>query len=310
MKIHSGFEKWKPEYRTAVTLGNFDGVHVGHQKIIGRLVDLSKEHQIPSVAITFDPVPKKVLQPETAPPLIQTLEQRLRKIAAFGVDHVVVVEFNKPFARKTPEEFVKQFLVEKLKTKFFVVGEGFSFGHQKQGNLSLLKQMGSKFEFEVETIPEVSEKGIRVSSSQVRDYILQGKMEDACHFLGSPFTMTGTVTQGERVGNTLGIPTANLKVENEIIPSKGVYVCRAILGDKTYSAVTNIGIRPTFEGTKLTVEAHLLDFSTSIYGSRMELEFHHRLREEKKFSGVEALKTQILDDIQAARSYWAESRQS
>ena len=310
MKIHSGFQEWQSEKRTSVTLGNFDGVHIGHQKIISRMVELAGSHQIPSIAVTFDPVPKKILQPDSAPPLIQTLEQRLNKLDSLGIDDAIVVEFNKPFARKTPDEFVHQFLIDLLKVKFFVVGEGFSFGHQKQGDLSLLKQMGGSFDFEVEAIPEVRDHGIRISSSQIRDFILQGKMEDAFRFLGDPFAMIGTVIRGEQLGGKLGIPTANLDVENEIVPAKGVYVCKAKVGADIYSAVTNIGVRPTFQGTKLTIEAHLLEYSGNLYDSRMELQFYRKLRDEKKFSGIEALKSQIHEDIRMARTYWAQSPRS
>lgn len=305
MKLYSGFDEWPTGPRTAVTLGNFDGVHIGHQRILERTVELARSLSIPSVAVTFDPVPKKILQPETAPPLIQTLEQRLRKLESLRIEHAIVVKFSRPFAQKTPDEFVQEFLIDHLKVKYFVVGEGFSFGHQKQGDVLLLKKIGLRFDFEVDAIPEIKEKGIRVSSSQIRDFILHGNMEDVCRFLGDPFAMIGTVVQGEQLGGKLGIPTANLKVENEIIPEKGVYVTTALLAGGSHSAVTNIGIRPTFEGKKLTVEAHLLDFSGNLYGSRMELQFHHKLRDEKKFSGMDALKAQILEDIQQAKAYRA-----
>jgi riboflavin kinase / FMN adenylyltransferase len=310
MKIYSGFRDWPSGPRTAVTLGNFDGVHVGHQMILNRTVDLARSSQIPSVAVTFDPVPKKILQPETAPPLIQTLEQRLQKLERLGLEDVIVIKFNRPFAQKSPDEFVHEFLIERMKVKFFVVGEGFSFGHQKQGNLSLLRKMASRFDFEVHAIPEIREKGIRISSSQIRDYILQGNMEDACRFLGDPFTMVGIVAAGQQLGGKLGIPTANLITENEIMPVNGVYVCKAISSNVSYAAVTNIGIRPTFEGKKLTVEAHLLDFDGNLYGSRLELQFFHKLRDEKKFSGVDELKAQILEDIRQARSLTREDAQT
>lgn len=304
MKVYLGFEEWPAGSRTAVTLGNFDGVHVGHQKILNRTGDLAQESHIPGVAVTFDPVPKKILQPGAAPPLIQTLDQRLQKLGQFDLDEVIVVKFSIPFAQKTPDEFVHEFLIDRLKVKYFVVGEGFSFGHQKQGDLSLLRKMGSLFDFQVYAIPEVRENGLRISSSQIRDFISQGKVEDASRFLGDPFTMIGTVEQGRQLGGKLGIPTANLRPENEIIPAKGVYVCRALVSGLSYPAVTNIGIRPTFGGDQLTVEAHLLDFSGNLYGSRLELQFMRKLREEKKFSGVEELKAQILEDICQARAHF------
>jgi riboflavin kinase/FMN adenylyltransferase len=302
MKVHFGFEEWSSSSRTSVTLGNFDGVHLGHQKILARVIQLSRSAGIPAVAITFDPVPKKILQPDTAPPLIQTLEQRLNKLERLGLTDVIVVRFSKPFAQKKPEEFAREFLVNRLKLRFFVIGEGFSFGHQKQGDLTLLRKLGSLYDFEVDAVSEVRDDGTRISSSQIRKYILHGQMESASRFLGEPFTMTGVVVEGEQLGGKLGIPTANLQFENEIVPAHGVYVCNAVASGETYSAVTNIGVRPTFEGKKLTVEAHLLDFSGNLYGSRMDLQFLSKLRDERKFENVDALKTQIMKDIQLARN--------
>ena len=286
-----------------MSLGNFDGVHIGHQTILNRTTQLARGAGIPSVAITFDPVPKKILQPQTAPPLIQTLQQRLSSLEAAGLDHTIVVPFNQEFAHKTPETFVREFLVQILKTKFFVVGENFSFGHQKQGDISLLKDLGAAFDFEVHGIPEIFLDGIRVSSSQIREFILKGRMEEAYRFLGHPFELTGTVVEGEHLGGKLGIPTANLDYENEIVPAKGVYICRARVTDEEFRAATNVGVRPTFQGERLTVEAHLLDFSGDLYGSSMELQFFQKIREEMRFSGVDQLKTQIRADIEQTRNY-------
>lgn len=303
MRTHFGFASWKEKGRTAVSLGNFDGVHLGHRVILKRTVELGEQNRISAVAVTFDPVPKKILQPHNAPPLIQTLQQRLSSLESLGLDHVIVVEFSEPFARKTPEQFVRQFLTDTLKTRFFVVGQNFSFGHQKQGDLSLLNKMGAEYDFQVEGMPEVCRNGIRISSSKIRELIVNGKMQEAGDFLGAPFTLTGSVVEGERLGGKLGIPTANLQYENELVPARGVYVCRATIPEGSYIAATNVGIRPTFQGQNLTVEAHLLDFSGNLYGSRMDLQFMHRLREERRFSGIDELKSQILADIEQARSY-------
>ena len=303
MNVHFGFEQWKTSDRTAVSLGNFDGVHLGHQAILLRTVELGRKSGVSSVAVTFDPVPKKILQPQNAPPLIQTLQQRLSSLESLGLDHTIVVKFSESFARKTPEEFVRQFLIHHLRVQFFIVGENFSFGHQKQGDVTLLKKLGSQHDFQVEGIPEVLRNGVRISSSQIRQSILVGKMEDARDFLGSPFVLTGTVMEGEHLGGKLGVPTANLKYENEILPARGVYVSEAILKSSRYVAATNVGMRPTFEGRNLTVEAHLLDFTGDLYGSRMNLQFFHKLRDEMRFSGPDALKVQIKADIEQTRNY-------
>lgn len=303
MNVHYGFEQWEASGRTAVSLGNFDGVHLGHQAILRRTVELARKAGISSVAVTFDPVPKKILQPENAPPLIQTLQQRLSSLESLGLNHTIVVKFSESFAKKTPEEFVRQFLIHHLRVQFFVVGENFSFGHQKQGDVTLLNKMGSLHDFHVEGIPEILRDGVRISSSQIRQSILAGKMEDARNFLGSPFVLTGTVMEGEHLGGKLGVPTANLRYENEILPARGVYVSEALLNDGRYLAASNVGMRPTFEGRNLTVEAHLLDFSGDLYGSRMDLQFFHKLRDEMRFSGPEALKVQIKSDIEDTRNY-------
>lgn len=310
MKVHSGFSEWQLSVRTAVSLGNFDGVHIGHQTILRKTRELAQSSGLPAVAVTFDPVPKKILQPGTAPPLIQTLHQRLASLEDIGMDHTIVVPFSDEFARKTPQQFVFEFLINKLNVKFFVVGENFAFGHQKQGDLSLLKKLGSAHDFEVEGVPEVFLGEIRVSSSQIRDFILKGKMEEAARFLGTPFALAGRVVEGEHLGGKLGIPTANLHYENEIVPAKGVYVCRAKVRDQEYCAATNIGIRPTFHGKTLTVEAHLLDFDGDLYGSEMELQFYRKLRDEMQFSSVEQLKMQIRADIEQTRNDWSCQRSS
>lgn len=303
MVVHDGFESWKKIGRTAISLGNYDGVHLGHRVILEKTIDLARNANIPSVAVTFDPVPKKILQPQTAPPLIQTLKQRLAKLESLGIEHTIVVHFSPEFAQKSPEEFVQQFLVDRLNVQYFVVGENFSFGHQKQGNLSLLKKMGASNDFEVVGIREVYKNGIRISSSQIREFIQQGRMEEAADFLGCPFALTGTIVEGEHLGGKIGIPTANLDFENEITPAKGVYVSRASIEGNNYLSVTNVGVRPTFQGKKLTVEAHLLDFSGDLYGSRMELNFFHRLRDEMRFAGVDELKSQIQRDIERTKKF-------
>jgi len=303
MVVHDGFEAWKTIGRTSISLGNYDGVHLGHRVILEKTIELARNANIPGVAVTFDPVPKKILQPQTAPPLIQTLQQRLAKLESLGMEHTIVVRFSAEFAQKSPEEFVQQFLIDKLRVQYFVVGENFSFGHQKQGDLSLLKRMGSVNDFQVVGIPEVYKNGIRISSSQIREFIQQGRMQEAADYLGYPFALIGKIVEGEHLGGKIGIPTANLDFENEIVPAKGVYVCRASVEGQNYCAVTNVGVRPTFQGKKLTVEAHLLDFSGDLYGVRMELHFFHRLRDEMRFAGVEQLKAQIQKDIEQTKKF-------
>ena len=305
MMIQYGLDGWLPPGNTqsAATLGNFDGVHLGHQVILSRVKARAASRNLRAIILTFDPIPKKVLSPETAPPLIQTLEQRLRRLALAGMDQAIVIPFTREFASQGPEEFVKSYLVERLNVGFFAVGDNFTFGRQKQGNLNLLLRLGKEWNFEVEGIPEVKVHGSRISSTLIRERVMSGAVDDALRYLGHPFALIGNVVEGERMGSRIGIPTANLRTENEMIPANGVYVCTAEVGGQRFPAVTNVGVRPTFGGAKLTVEAHLLDYDGDLYGSRMELEFLQRLRAEARFPNPDELKAQILRDIDGARSY-------
>jgi riboflavin kinase / FMN adenylyltransferase len=305
MKIYRGFSSWKMEQgtQTVATLGNFDGVHRGHQAILSKLVEDSRNLNLPNVVMTFDPVPKKVLTPEIAPPLIQTLDQRLKAFSNLGIDSTIVVVFDLDFARKSPEGFVKEYLIDLLHVHTFVVGGNFAFGYRKQGNITLLKQMGTEFGFNVECVDAVQDGSSRISSTLIRGEIQDGQIEKALQHLGHPFALQGTIIKGEQLGGKIGIPTANLQVKNELLPGRGVYACRAILEKQTFPAAVNVGYRPTVGGKNLTVEAHLIGFSGELYGKEMELQFFHRIREEKQFAGIDALKAQILADISAARLY-------
>jgi riboflavin kinase / FMN adenylyltransferase len=306
MKIHFGFSAWASKgLRSVSTVGNFDGVHIGHQAILHRVVSRASEFGCTSVVITFDPVPKKILQPETAPPMIQTLEQRLRAIEALKIDHTIVVAFDLDFARKSPEEFIEQYLVGALAIRGIVVGENFSFGHEKKGNVQLLRSKGEKHGFIVEGIPEVKIGDVRISSTLIRAKIAAGAMEDVQLYMGRPFALVGTVVHGDKIGGTIGIPTANLRVENELLPASGVYVCRASLANgESWPAVTNVGTRPTVGGRNLTVEAHLLHYSGNLYGMKMELAFYRKLREELRFQNLDELKSWIQSDIRQAETYF------
>ncbi len=305
MKVHFGFDAWPVSEGGAVaSLGNYDGVHIGHQAILTRVVAAAHELSVPAVAVTFDPVPRKVLAPWAAPPLIQTLEQRLRKLESLHLDHTIVVAFDSHFAQRSPEDFVREFLVCALRIRCFVVGEHFSFGHRKRGNIELLRRMGREYDFFVEAVPEVRAGERRVSSTLVRECILAGEMEQANRFLGSPFALAGTVVEGEKLGARLGIPTANLRAENEIRPANGVYVTQVMLDSQRYDSVTNAGFRPTVDGRTWTVESHLLQFSDDLYGKKIELQFLVRIREEIRFASVEDLKSQIHRDVEFARHYF------
>ncbi len=305
MKVYRGFSSWKldPQISTVATLGNFDGVHRGHEAILTKLVQDSRNVNLPNVVMTFDPVPKKVLSPETAPPLIQTLEQRLETFEELGIDSTIVVVFDQEFARKSPQDFVKEYLIDLLHVHTFVVGGNFAFGYRKQGNITLLKQMGAEYGFNVDSVDAVQDNGSRISSTLIRGEIQDGQIEQARHHLGHPFALRGTIIKGEQLGGKIGIPTANLQVKNELLPGRGVYACKAIFEKHPFPAAVNVGFRPTVGGKSLTVEAHLIGFSGELYGKEMELQFFQQIREEKQFSGIDVLRNQILADINAARVY-------
>lgn len=308
MIVHFGLDEWNVSPGTVASLGNYDGVHLGHQAILSEVVNRSIALSVPSVAVTFDPIPKKVLHPGNAPLLIQTLQQRLAKIGKLGIDHAIVIRFDQTFASLSPEDFVHDYLVRKLRIKGFVVGENFSFGHQKRGNIHLLREAGARYGFFVEAIPEIRVNGVRVSSTLIRQMIHEGKIEQANELLGAPFTLTGKVIEGEKLGGKLGIPTANLQMENEMIPGHGVYVGRTVLPRAgAVPSVMNVGVRPTVGGRKLTVESHLLNYSGDLYGQQIELQFLTRLRDEMRFASIDELKTQIHADIQAANAYFQKS---
>lgn len=305
MKIHAGFQSWNLKERTVVTLGNYDGIHLGHQSILKTLVQDASALNAPSVAVTFDPIPKKVLYPDSSPPLLQTLEQRLESLELIGVDHALVIPFDHNFAKKMPDEFVRDDLVGTLRLKEFVVGENFSFGHQKKGNIELLRRMGESCDFSVKAVNDVRRNGVRVSSTAIRQMVREGHVDLAAELLGHPYALIGHIVEGERLGGRLGIPTANLRFENELLPASGVYVTSAIVQSRRIPSVTNVGVRPTVGGKQLTVEAHLLDFDGDLYGQRMELEFLQKLRDEKRFAGIDELKAAIAADIASARKHFA-----
>jgi riboflavin kinase / FMN adenylyltransferase len=307
MIVHSGFEDWNLTGGSVASLGNYDGVHLGHQAILKAVTKRAKELSVPSVAVTFHPIPKKVLHPENAPLLIQTIQQRLNKIEKTGIEHVVMIRFDHSFASLAPENFVLDYLVRKLQIKGFVVGENFSFGHQKKGNIRLLREIGGQFAFFVEAIPEIRKNAARISSTLIRQLVREGKIEEANELLGDPFTLAGTVVEGEKLGGKLGIPTANLEVENELIPGNGVYIGRTLISKGTIPSVMNVGVRPTVGGRKLTVESHLLNYSGNLYGDHIELQFLSRLRDEIRFNSVDELKTRIHADIDQAHQYFAKA---
>jgi riboflavin kinase/FMN adenylyltransferase len=297
-------------YTSALAIGNFDGIHLGHQAILRSTVERAQALHAVSTALTFDPSPRKVLRPESAPPRLSTNAQRMEWFNALGLEAAVVLPFTLELARLLPEEFVEQILVRDLHVKTVLVGENFHFGHKQAGNVKLLKELGTKFGFDVQIVCPVQYRGEIVSSTIIRREVTKGDVSHAGRLLGRPFALTGEVVSGTGTGSKFTFPTLNLAAEQELLPARGVYITRTLLEGETHShrSVTNIGMRPTFNGSSLSVETHLLDFQPATTPKRIEVRFWKRLREEKKFSGPEELRAQIARDIAAANKFFSRLR--
>ncbi len=292
----------------AVTIGNFDGVHRGHQALIRAAARRAGEQGGRTVVLTFDPHPARLLDPEGAPATLTTLDQKGELLGGLGVDVFVVLPFTPELARLPAEGFVGGVLVEALGAQSVVVGEDFRFGHRRRGDVPRLEELGGRHGFEVEALPPVLHEGLPVSSSRVREVLARGQVEEARALLGRSFFIDGRVVEGERRGRTLGFPTANLATPNETLPLGGVYAARCrVPPGRWIPAVVNIGRRPTFGGGGVSVEAHLLDFEADLYGAELRIEFVGRLREERRFDGPEALVAQIGEDVSRARALVAEA---
>ncbi|MEO6026843.1 MAG: bifunctional riboflavin kinase/FAD synthetase [Candidatus Binatia bacterium] len=288
-----------------LTLGNFDGVHRGHQAILGRVVEVAHADGGDAVALTFNPHPVAVLRPDRAPALITALRDRIGLISGTGIDVLIVQHFTAAFAALTAEEFVERFVVERLGAKRLVVGHSVSFGHERRGDAALLATLGARFGFAVEVVGPVRVDGHDVSSSAVRRAIAAGDIGLATTLLGRPHRLGGRVVRGKQRGKTIGFPTANVRVRAGMLPPDGVYAVRVRRDGVWIDGVANIGTNPTFGDTGRTLEAYLFDFDADIYGVRVDVAFIERLRGEEKFSSVEALVAQIQRDADQARALLA-----
>lgn len=288
-----------------VTIGNFDGVHLGHRRILEAVATRAREAGRPSVAITFEPHPLAVLRPDHAPRRIQTLRQKEEAIEAIGIETLLVIPFTRDFSLTEPEDFVRQFLCERLGASELFLGAHFAFGRGKRGDIALLKRMGPECGFTAEGVEEVFAAGEPISSTRIRNALERGDVADANAMLGRDYELDGIVSKGERVGHKIGYPTINLAPENDFHPSQGVYVTRIEIPSfgKRFGGVTNIGRRPTlYEDFRTVIETYVFDFAANVYGEKVRLFFLERLREERKFPSLDALTEQIGRDIEAARA--------
>jgi riboflavin kinase/FMN adenylyltransferase len=286
---------------SVVTLGAFDGVHRGHQALIARTVSRARSANLPAVAYTFDPHPAKILAPRVAPRTLTSVRERVRLLRSYGIDLVVVEPFDGAFAALTADDWVERWLVGRLHPRHVVVGFNFSYGKARGGSPEHLVESGKKHGFSVEVIEPVVIETIVVSSTRVREFLLEGNVEGAALLLGRPFAITGTVVRGDQRGRTIGFPTANVEPDHELLPEHGVYASRVDIGDAVVDGVTNVGKRPTFGGKQVTVESYLLDWSGDLYGKPVRVELIARLREERRFDGIDALQAQLARDVESAR---------
>ena len=283
-----------------LALGNFDGLHRGHQKIVERVKRGAVEHGGTPMAMTFDPHPPRIVRPDKAPPLLMTKAQRLEALHRAGIGCVAVVRFTRELSAWEPEAFVRTVLVEWLRVSEVWVGANFLFGHDRSGNFSLLRTLGQRYGFRADKIDPVRYKDFVVSSTRIRRLVTEGRMDEAGALLGHGYYVDGTVVEGKRRGREIGFPTANLMTDNELLPPHGVYATTTTIDGIVHAGLTNIGTRPTFGETGTTVETHLLNYSGDLYGRSVRLGFVLRLRDERRFDDVDALRTQIEADQRRA----------
>jgi riboflavin kinase / FMN adenylyltransferase len=302
MRIVRTLESFPPDARpSVVALGVFDGVHLAHRAILDTAVTRARGGGGTPVACTFDPHPAEVLQPGRAPLPITTLEERLALIAETGIEVSVVIPFTRELAGMEPETFVTDVLARGLGAREVVVGFNHRFGRGARGDARLLREVGVRVGLNAEIVPPLDVDGVPVSSSEIRGALQRGDLDTASRLLGRPYFVAGRVVEGAGRGRMLGFPTANVETDRRVLTPPGVYACRVGVDGTVHGAVLNAGVRPTFGEQVFTLEAYLLDFSGDLYGRRVRVDFVSRLREEKKFAGIDALRAQIADDIAAAR---------
>lgn len=290
---------------TVLTIGTFDGVHIGHQKIIKRLVEVSKIKNLTPSLLTFFPHPRMVLQKDADIKLINTIDEKKDILKQFGISNLVIKEFTKEFSRLTAEDFVKNILVENLKAKHIIIGYDHHFGRNRNANIDDLKQFGKDFNFEVEEISKQDINDVAVSSTKIRAALQEGDIKTANTYLGYNFMLTGKVIDGKKLGKTINYPTANLYIEEtyKLIPKHGVYIVKSSIDDTEVFGMMNIGYNPTVNGKHQTIETHFFDFNKNLYGKNLKIELLQRLRDEQKFSSVEELQSQLHIDKKNALEF-------
>ena len=300
--IHSAAEFLDPTRKTCLAIGVFDGVHLGHQQVIRQTIDDARRHEARSVVVTFDRHPSAIVAPALAPLAIYSPAQKERAIAAMGVDALLVIRFDQAFSRIPGEQFIRDLAQDFGRLQSLCVGADFVFGHKRSGNVTLLRTLGQELGFMVHGLSAVCLDGDMVSSTRIRESIRSGSLDAASEMLGRAYSISGPVTRGDGLGRKLGFPTANLDTSGLLLPPNGVYAVHAMTEGIVHRAVVNIGFRPTLQKPEpqLRVEAHLLDYTSDLYGREVELTFVEKIREEQRFPSIEALQLQIAQDIARA----------
>ena len=305
MKIFHGTENANILRPTVLTLGVFDGLHLGHQRIMQKVVERAKAVGARATAITFDPHPRAVLHPESAPPLLQTLDQRLANFEVLGIEQAIVIPFDRDFAAQSAEDFISAIIRDRLHAREVYLGKGFAFGRARGGNIELLRKMSSELGFVADEVDEVRLRGQRISSSRIRELLAAGEVNLVRRMLGRPYGVEGVIIRGDRRGHTIGFPTANLHPHNRVIPKFGVYATATLIDGTWRRSITNIGVRPTFGvDAEPSIESYVFDFDGDLYGDVLRVRFLHRIRDERKFGGIDELKAQIKRDSRRALNYF------
>lgn len=307
MKIIRGLYNLRPQHQACVaTIGNFDGVHLGHQAVLGQLAEKADALGLPLVVVTFEPQPQEFFRPEVSPPRLTRFREKVQALRRYAVDHVLSLRFDAAFSCQSPDEFIQHLLVDGLAVRYLVVGDDFRFGKDRQGDFARLRVAGQEHGFEVVSMHTFMLDGERVSSTRVREALGKGDLNEAEKLLGRIYRMSGRVAHGDKRGRTIGFPTANIHLHRKAIPLRGVYVVELYgIAGEPLAGVANLGTRPTVDGMRTLLEVHIFDFERDIYGAHVHVDFLHKLRDEQRFADFEALKAQIVCDAAQARDYFA-----
>lgn len=308
MRLFHGTENAEILRPSVLTLGVFDGLHLGHQLIMKTVVERARAIGAVPTVITFEPHPRAVLHPESAPPLLQTFDQKIEALGVLGIEQTIVIRFDQAFSQIRAEDFLRDVVVERLQAAEVYLGRGFFFGHNREGNIDLLRKVSSNLGFFADEVPEVRLRGRRIGSTRIRELLADGRVNLARRMLGRPYGVEGPVVRGAERGAQLGFPTANIHPHNRVTPRSGVYVTATLIEGQWRRSVTNIGTRPTFaDGRGISVETYIMNWTGDLYGDVVRVRFLHRLRDEKKFGSIDLLKAQIEQDASRAERYFSRS---